>query len=39
MSPQVDALLAECERAGVRLGVFFQDRTAPDIVWLRERLG
>jgi predicted dehydrogenase len=26
-----DALIGECEKARVKLGVFFQDRTAPDI--------
>src|SRR5919108_504599 len=26
---RADALIAECERAGVKLGLFFQDRTAP----------
>ena len=34
----VDALIAECDRAGVTLGVFFQDRTAPDLVWLRQTM-
>lgn len=33
---RVDALLGECERTGVTLGVIFQDRTAPDLVWLHE---
>lgn len=33
---QTDALIAECEKAGVKLGVFFQDRVAPDIVKLKE---
>jgi UDP-N-acetyl-2-amino-2-deoxyglucuronate dehydrogenase len=33
---QTDALLAECEKVGVKLGVFFQDRGAPDIVKLKE---
>lgn len=33
-----DALIAECERAGVRLGVFFQDRVAPDICRLKDLL-
>ncbi len=32
------ALIAECERAGVRLGVFFQDRVAPDICRLKDLL-
>lgn len=35
---QADALIAECERAGVTLGVFFQDRTAPDLAWLRRNI-
>lgn len=30
-----DELIAECDRAGVKLGVIFQDRTAPDLVWLK----
>jgi predicted dehydrogenase len=33
---QTDALIAECEKAGVKLGVFFQDRVAPDIRKLKE---
>jgi predicted dehydrogenase len=28
---RADALIEACERAGVRLGVFFQDRAAPDL--------
>lgn len=41
---RADALIAACEEAGVKLGVFFQDRVAPDICkfkkWLEEgRLG
>jgi UDP-N-acetyl-2-amino-2-deoxyglucuronate dehydrogenase len=32
---RIDTLIADCERAGVRLGVFFQDRAAPHIQWLR----
>lgn len=32
---RADALIEECERAGVKLGVFFQDRVAPDIVRLK----
>src|SRR5689334_20229410 len=35
---QADALIVECERAGVTLGVFFQDRAAPDLVWLRRMI-
>lgn len=31
-----DALIAECERAGVKLGVFFQDRTAADLGRLKK---
>jgi UDP-N-acetyl-2-amino-2-deoxyglucuronate dehydrogenase len=33
---QADELIAECEKAGVKLGVFFQDRVAPDILKLKE---
>ena len=33
---QANALIAECERAGVKLGVCFQDRVAPDIRRLKE---
>jgi UDP-N-acetyl-2-amino-2-deoxyglucuronate dehydrogenase len=33
---QTDELIAECEKAGVKLGVFFQDRVAPDIIKLKE---
>ena len=32
---RIDALLEECERAGVKLGVIFQDRAAPDLGWLK----
>jgi UDP-N-acetyl-2-amino-2-deoxyglucuronate dehydrogenase len=32
---RVDALIDECDRASVKLGVIFQDRTAPGLVWLR----
>ena len=31
-----DALIAECDKAGVKLGVFFQDRTAPDLSRLKQ---
>lgn len=34
-----DSLIARCETAGVRLGVIFQDRTAPDLLWLRTLIG
>lgn len=33
---RIDRLLAEAERSRVVVGVIFQDRTAPDLVWLRE---
>jgi predicted dehydrogenase len=33
---RADAFIAECERAGVKLGVFFQDRVAPDLVRLKD---
>ncbi len=34
----IDALVDECDRAGVKLGVIFQDRTAPHLVWLKSVL-
>ena len=30
--PRIDALLEEVARAGVTLGVFFQDRLKPDVL-------
>jgi len=33
---RADELISECERAGVKLGVCFQDRVAPDICRLKE---
>ena len=33
---RADRLIDECERAGVKLGVFFQDRVAPDLIRLKE---
>ncbi len=33
---RADELIAECEQAGVKLGVFFQDRVAPGICRLKE---
>jgi predicted dehydrogenase len=35
---RVDAIVEECSRAGVAVGVFFQDRTAPDLVWLERAI-
>ena len=32
---RIDALLAEAERQGVKLGVFFQSRAAPDLAWVK----
>lgn len=32
---KVDEIVAACDRAGVKLGVFLQDRTAPEITWLK----
>jgi UDP-N-acetyl-2-amino-2-deoxyglucuronate dehydrogenase len=32
---RIDALIDTCDRAAVKLGVIFQDRTAPDLVWLK----
>jgi predicted dehydrogenase len=36
---QADALIAECEKAGVKLGVFFQDRFSPAFVRLKQAIG
>lgn len=33
---RADELISECRRAGVKLGVCFQDRVAPDIVRLKQ---
>src|SRR5882757_2598905 len=33
---RADELIAACEQAGVKLGVFFQDRVAPGICQLKE---
>ena len=33
---KADALIAAAERAGVKLGVFFQDRLKPDVVTLKQ---
>ena len=32
---RIDALIAECDRARVTLGVIFQDRAAPHLQWLK----
>jgi UDP-N-acetyl-2-amino-2-deoxyglucuronate dehydrogenase len=37
-SARADALIAECEVAGVKLGVLFQDRTKPDVHRLKNFL-
>ena len=34
-SEEADALITACDEAGVKLGVFFQDRTAPDVRQLK----
>ena len=36
---RADALIAACEQADVKLGVFFQDRVAPDVRRLKEFVG
>ena len=33
---RVDALIGACDRAGVKLGVIYQDRAAPDLIWLKQ---
>jgi predicted dehydrogenase len=33
---RADALIAECKKAGVKLGVIFQDRFKPDVMKLRQ---
>jgi predicted dehydrogenase len=35
---RADLLIKECERAGVKLGVFFQDRVTPDIRRLKQMI-
>jgi UDP-N-acetyl-2-amino-2-deoxyglucuronate dehydrogenase len=35
---RADSLIAECANAGVRLGVIFQDRAAPDLLKLKQIL-
>jgi predicted dehydrogenase len=35
---RADALISECEKAGVKLGVFFQDRMATDLCKLKEMI-
>jgi predicted dehydrogenase len=36
---RADVLIAEASKAGVKLGVFFQDRCKPDILCVKEALG
>ena len=33
---RIDGLTAECDRAGVKLGVIYQDRAAPQLIWLKQ---
>jgi UDP-N-acetyl-2-amino-2-deoxyglucuronate dehydrogenase len=35
---KADELIAACDRAGVKLGVFFQDRLRPDIIEIKKML-
>jgi UDP-N-acetyl-2-amino-2-deoxyglucuronate dehydrogenase len=35
---RIDPVLSECARAKVTLGVCFQDRTAPELVWLKQAI-
>ena len=35
---RVDALIDACDRAGVTLGVIFQDRSVPELQWLRRAI-
>lgn len=35
---QTDALIAQCDKAQVKLGVFFQDRVAPDVLRFKEMI-
>jgi predicted dehydrogenase len=32
---EIDPFLAAADAAGVKVGVFFQDRTSPDLLWLK----
>lgn len=32
---EIDSLIEESDRTGVKVGVFYQDRTAPDLLWLK----
>jgi predicted dehydrogenase len=32
---EIDPFLEEAEKAGVQVGVFFQDRTSPDLLWVK----
>ena len=35
---KIDTLIAEANRAGVKVGVFFQERTAPELAALKKRI-
>jgi len=35
---KVDELIDACDRAGVKLGVIFQDRSVPELQWLRRTI-
>ncbi len=35
---KVDALLEATDRAGVKLGVFFQNRAMPDVAWMKRQV-
>ena len=35
---KIDALLETVDRAGVKLGVFFQNRAMPDVAWLKRQV-
>jgi predicted dehydrogenase len=37
-TPRIDALIAEADRAGVKVGVFFQDRLTPDLVEMKAKI-
>jgi predicted dehydrogenase len=37
-TPKIDALIAEADRAGVKVGVFFQERMTPELAALKKRI-